>query len=82
MFVSSDLIFATYQNAGIRVFDIRNAFRPTEVAAFVPPTPELLVDGRLNRAKVIQTCDVLVTRDGVIYTTDFNGGMYILEYQG
>jgi hypothetical protein len=81
-FVSSDLIFATYQNAGIRVFDIRNAFQPKEVAAFVPPAPERLVDGRLNRAKVIQSCDVLVTRDGVIYTTDFNGGMYILEYQG
>ena len=81
-FVSSELIFATYQNAGIRVFDIRNAFQPKEVAAFVPPTPERLVDGRLNRAKVIQSCDVLVTRDGVVYTTDFNGGMYILEYKG
>jgi hypothetical protein len=81
-FVSSDLIFATYQNAGIRVFDIRNAFRPREVAAFVPPEPRRLVDGRLNRAKVIQSCDVLVTTDGVIYTTDFNGGMYILEYRG
>ena len=81
-FVSSDLIFATYQNAGIRVFDIRNAFQPKEVGAFVPPEPKRLVDGRLNRAKVIQSCDVLVTPDGVIYTTDFNGGMYILEYQG
>ena len=81
-FVSSDLIFATYQNAGFRVFDIRNAFQPKEVAAFVPPEPKRLVDGRLNRAKVIQSCDVLVTRDGVIYTTDFNGGMYILEYKG
>jgi hypothetical protein len=80
-FVSSDLIFATYQNAGVRVFDIRNAFRPEEVAAFVPPTPNRLVDGRLNRTKVIQSCDVLVTTDGVVYSTDFNGGLYILEYQ-
>ena len=81
-FVSSELIFATYQNAGIRVFDIRDAFRPEEVAAFVPPTPNRLVDGRLNRTKVIQSCDVLVTTDGVVYSTDFNGGLYILEYQG
>ena len=80
-FVSSDLIFATYQNAGIRVFDIKNAFQPKEIACFVPPEPERLVDGRLNRAKVIQTCDVLVDKEGVVYTTDFNGGMYILEYQ-
>src|SRR5262245_62019741 len=30
-FVSSDLIFATYQNAGVRVFDIRDPYRPNEV---------------------------------------------------
>jgi hypothetical protein len=81
-FVSSDLIFSTYQNAGIRVTDIRDAYRPEEVAAFVPPEPKQLADRRPNRAKVIQTCDVYVTTDGVIYSTDFNGGMYILEYKG
>jgi hypothetical protein len=81
-FVSSDLIFSTYQNAGIRVTDIRDAYRPEEVAAFVPPEPKTLADRRPNRAKVIQTCDVYVTADGMIYSTDFNGGMYILEYKG
>lgn len=81
-FVSSDIIFATYQNAGVRVFDIRNAYRPEEVAAFVPPVPNRLVDHRPNRSKVIQSCDVLVTADGLVYSTDFNGGLYILEYQG
>jgi hypothetical protein len=80
-FVSSELIFATYQNAGVRVFDIRNPFRPEEVAAFVPPAPHRLVDHRLNRSKVIQSCDVLVTADGLVYSTDFNGGLYILEYR-
>lgn len=80
--VSSDLIFATYQNAGIRVFDIRDAHRPEEVAAFVPPTPKRLVDHRPARARVIQSCDVWVSTDGVIYGTDFNGGLYILEYKG
>ncbi len=80
--ISSDTIFATYQNAGVRVFDIRNAFRPEEIAAFVPPTPERLADHRPNRAKVIQSCDVWVSTEGVIYSTDFNGGLYILEYRG
>jgi hypothetical protein len=80
-FVSSELIFATYQNAGIRVFDIRNPYRPEEVAAFVPPEPDQLVDHRLNRSKVIQTCDVLVSADGLVYSTDFTGGLYILEYR-
>jgi hypothetical protein len=80
--VSSDIVFATYQNAGIRIFDISNAHRPEEVAAFVPPAPNRLADHRPNRSKVIQSCDVWVSADGMIYSTDFNGGLYILEYRG
>jgi hypothetical protein len=81
-FVSSELIFATYQNAGIRVFDIRNQYRPEEVAAFVPQQPERLVDPRPNRARVIQSCDVFVDKQGLVYSNDYNGGLYILEYKG
>lgn len=81
-FVSSELIFATYQNAGIRVFDIRDQYRPVEVAAFVPPEPERLVDRRPNRAKVIQSCDVFVDKQGLVYSNDYNGGLFILEYKG
>ncbi|MCF8478371.1 MAG: hypothetical protein K9G60_15190 [Pseudolabrys sp.] len=79
--VSSNLIFSTYQNAGIRVTDISNPYRPEEVAAFVPPEPAQMADRRPNRAKVIQSCDVWVSADGLVYSNDFNGGMYILEYQ-
>jgi hypothetical protein len=81
-FVSSELIFATYQNAGIRVFDIRDQYRPKEVAAFVPGEPATLADRRPNRKKVIQSCDVYVDKAGLIYANDYNGGLYILEYQG
>jgi hypothetical protein len=38
-FRSEDTIFSTYNNAGVRVFDIRNAFAPLELASWVPPTP-------------------------------------------
>jgi hypothetical protein len=79
-FVSSELIFATYQNAGVRVFDIRDQFRPTEVGAWVPPTPARLVDHRPNRARVIQSADVFVDAGGLIYATDYNAGLFILEY--
>jgi hypothetical protein len=81
-FVSSDLIFATYQNAGVRVFDIRDQFRPCEVAALVPPAPRRLVDHRPNRARVLQSTDVFVDRAGLIYCTDYNAGLYIMEYLG
>jgi len=80
-FVSSDLIFATYQNAGIRVFDIHDQYRPKEIAAFVPPRPARLVDPRPNRPQVIQNCDVFVDKNGLIYANDYNGGLYILELE-
>jgi hypothetical protein len=81
-FVSSELIFATYQNAGVRVFDIRDQYRPVEVGALVPPAPRRLVDHRPNRACVIQSTDVFVDRDGIVYCTDYNAGLYIMEYTG
>ena len=80
--VSDQMIFATYQNAGVRVYDISDAYRPREVAAFVPPAPDRLMDGRLNRPKVIQSCDVWVSKEGLVYCSDYNAGLYILEYEG
>jgi hypothetical protein len=79
-FVSSQLVFATYQNAGIRAFDITNPFAPREVGALVPPQPTILADTRPNRARVIQSADVFVDAKGLIYATDYNAGLYILEF--
>ena len=80
--VSEDLIFATYQNAGLRVFDIRDKFRPREVAACVPPAPAKLVDPRPNRPLVLHSADVFVDRNGLCYCTDFNIGLSIIVYEG
>ncbi len=81
-FVSDRTIFATFQNAGIRVFDISDPYRPAETGAYVPPEPLRLVDHRPNRKKVIQSCDIFVDKAGIIYATDYNGGLTILEYLG
>jgi hypothetical protein len=81
-FVSSQLIFATYQNAGVRVFDIGDQFRPIELGAWVPPVPARMMDQRPNRAQVIQSADVFVDAAGLIYSTDYNAGLYILEFDG
>lgn len=82
-FQSSDLIFATYQNAGVRVFDISNQFQPTEVAHYVPPAPTAWTDYRPGRPRVIHSTDIYVEQDGLMYATDFSGGgLTILQYDG
>ena len=82
-FQSSQLIFATYQNAGVRVYDISDAFHPREVGACVPPAPSRLVDPRPNRPIVLHSADVFVDKNGLCYCTDWSGaGLYIIEYLG
>lgn len=81
-FVSSELIFTTYQNAGIRVFDVADRYAPREVAALVPPVPDQLMDTRPGRPKVIQSADVFVDAEGIVYSTDYNGGLYVMELLG
>jgi hypothetical protein len=81
-FQSSELIFATYQNAGVRAFDITNHFRPEEVGAFVPPAPAKMTDPRPNRPQVIQSCDIYVEPDLVCYVSDNNAGLHVLQYTG
>jgi hypothetical protein len=81
-YVSQNLIFTTYQNAGVRVFDISDAYRPKEVAALVPAAPTALMDPRQNRSLVIQSADLFVDAQGLVYVTDYNAGLSILEYTG
>jgi hypothetical protein len=82
-FQSSETIFATYQNAGVRVYDIRNPYQPAEVGACVPPAPKKLLDPRPNRPVVLHSADVFVDKNGIAYCTDWSGaGLYIMEYKG
>lgn len=81
-FQSEEIIFVSYQNAGLRVYDISNPFRPEEIAACVPPAPKKLMDYRPNRPVVVDTTDVYVDKQGLIYTTDMNAGLYIMEMDG
>ncbi len=81
-FQSEELIFATYHNAGLRVFDIRNAFAPREVASFVPPPPTRILDPRPGNALAPQSCDVNVQPDGIVYLSDWNAGLHVLRYEG
>lgn len=81
-FVSDTLIFATYQNAGVRAYDISNQYQPVEVGALVPAAPMRMIDPRPDRPRVIQSADVFVDINGIVYSTDYNSGLSIIEYLG
>ncbi len=71
-YTDGNTVFLTYFNAGVRVYDISNLERPTEIAYFVPKAPA--------GTSSIQMNDILVDADGLIYATDrVRGGLYILE---
>jgi hypothetical protein len=81
-FVSDRLIYATYQNAGLRLFDLTDPFRPEERGYFVPPLPERMTERRKNRPLATHTTDVFVDHNGLAYITDYNAGVYIVEFTG
>ncbi|MCY4583788.1 MAG: hypothetical protein OXE50_13485 [Chloroflexi bacterium] len=69
---SDTLIYGTFFNAGVRVFDTSDPFRPEEVAYFVPPVPEGAPSNGIN--------DVYLDENGIMYVVDrLKGGLYILE---
>ncbi|MGH2734880.1 MAG: LVIVD repeat-containing protein [Actinomycetota bacterium] len=69
---SETLLFVTYFNAGLRVYDLSEARAPREVAYWVPDSPA--------GQKAPQINDLYVDASGLIYVTDrITGGLYVLE---
>ena len=55
---------------------------PAGNAFYVPPNPARMMDPRPNRPQVIQSCDCYVDRNGLMYLTDPNAGLSILQFEG
>jgi hypothetical protein len=73
-YVSDVTIFATWFNAGLRVYDISDKYRPEEIAHFVPPPPAGQQGALFN--------DLYVDDTGIVYVTDREkGGLYVLQYE-
>jgi len=69
---SDHLVFVTYFNAGLRVYDLSEPAAPAEVASWMPPTPP--------GQEAIQINDVFVAADHSIYVTDrIGGGVYVVR---
>lgn len=69
---SAEIVFVTYFNAGLRVYDVSDAEHPIEIASWIPPTPPGQEASQIN--------DVFVSVDLDIYATDrVNGGVYVVR---
>lgn len=72
-------VLLTYFNAGLRLYDVSDPSEPHEVGCFVPEDPTERRGPRPSEL-VTQFEDVLVDARGVIYCTDKNHGLFVLEY--
>lgn len=73
-FHSEEIIFGCFFNAGVRIYDIKNPYRPEEIAYFVPPCPAG------SRVPTAQMNDIYVDDRGVIFSGDrWSGGLYTFE---
>jgi hypothetical protein len=73
--ILKNTVVAAWFSAGLRVYDIRNPFRPDEIAAFLPETPTGQRGCRIS--------DCFMDSRGYIYAADrARGGIYVLEYTG
>ena len=76
---SDNLVYLTYFNAGLQIYDISDARLPREVGYFIPPPPVRRYGPLPAGALVSQTEDVLVDARGYIYVDDKNEGLWILR---
>src|ERR1041384_3025348 len=84
------LLFVTYFNAGVRAVDVRDPYRPKEIAYYIPAITDktdkrcVPAGGGGKACKVaVQTNNVEVDDRGYIYIVDrANTGMHILELTG
>ncbi len=72
--LTDNLAYLAWFGGGLRVVDLSNPYRPTEVGYFVP---------EVDKQKTAQTNDVFVDDRGLIYIIDrLERGLDILEYTG
>lgn len=83
------LMFFSWFNAGVRVVDVRNPYRPREAGYFIPAKTEKTdvrcadEEKKTDCVPVIQINNVEVDDRGYIYAVDrANSGLFVLELTG
>ncbi|CAN5369021.1 hypothetical protein BH11ACT6_BH11ACT6_37240 [soil metagenome] len=81
LFADDNLMFMTWFNAGLRVYDISDAYLPREVAWYLPDDPTHR-RGLLPKTLVTQSEDVLVDARGNVFFSDKNHGLHVVRLSG
>jgi hypothetical protein len=82
LYHDENLVFLTYFNAGLRIYDISDERTPREVGFFLAPDPVERRGLLPVTGLVTQSEDVLVDNRRNIFVTDKNHGIYVLNYNG
>lgn len=82
IFASDTLVYLTWFNAGLRVYDIADPYLPREVGWFLPDDPTQRRGPLPRTALVTQSEDVLVDARGYAYLTDKNHGLHVVRFTG
>ena len=79
-FLVGDTLYESWYTDGVRVLDVSDPAHPEEVAYFVPPATENPVKPS-QRGTLTNTTQVwgVVEDDGLVYASDMNSGLWILE---
>jgi hypothetical protein len=78
LFADDNLMFMTWFNAGLRVYDISDEYLPREIAWYLPDDPAER-RGLLPKTLVTQSEDVLVDARGNIFFSDKNHGLHVVR---
>jgi hypothetical protein len=76
------IVYLTWFNAGLRVYDISDPYLPREIGHFLPDDPVERRGLLPKTALVTQSEDVLVDSRGYAYLTDKNHGLHVLRFTG
>jgi len=75
--VNPGIVACSFINSGLRVFDIRDPFKPKEIAYFVaPPTPNA---GGMDPSNYAMSKPSFVPERGEIWYSDGNSGFYAVR---
>ncbi len=80
----NDRLYCAYFHAGLRVYDINDAYVPREIAYFIPPDPQKwtfnnAAGDNFPGPRLGTTEDVLVDNRGNIFVDTQHAGLYVLR---